>query len=436
MTFPHETPLSSRYPDLQDVPGWDQTSGPASPRRSDRRGGVQSRRARLWHFGVLGAAILILALWVAGVGSAGAAANYDAYVVSLNSNDVTPVNTATNTAGPAIAVGNHPYAIAIAPDGNEAYVVNEGSNTVTPIDLSDSTPGTPIPVGNQPTAIAITPDGTTAYVTNYGANTVTPIDLATNTSGPAITVGNGPWDLAVNARRQHCLRRRPGRATRSSRSTWPRMWAGTAISVGNQPGSDRTHPRWLDRVCSQLQLEQRNSDRVGDQHQRAVDPGGQPTGRAWHHPRRHNRVRRQLRQQHRHPDHGRNQHDRTNDRSRPGTRVDLHNARRQDRVRRRLQLELAHADQRGHKRAGYGGSSREWTIRSGDHSGPGARRVVQRYPGRASFIDRVRRLGFDRRIRHDHELSLGLWRRKQRRHLVADDDPHILHERYVHGDAD
>ena len=47
--------------------------------------------------------------------------------------------------------------MAITPDGTTAYVVNFGSDTVTPIATATNTAGTPITVGTQPVAIAITP---------------------------------------------------------------------------------------------------------------------------------------------------------------------------------------------------------------------------------------------------------------------------------------
>ena len=79
---------------------------------------------------------------------------------------MTPIATATNTAGPPITVGSNPDAIAITPDGKTAYVANDGSDTVTPIATATNTAGPPITVGSGPNAIAITPDGKTAYVAN------------------------------------------------------------------------------------------------------------------------------------------------------------------------------------------------------------------------------------------------------------------------------
>jgi YVTN family beta-propeller protein len=113
-----------------------------------------------------------------------------AYVANWSSNNVTPIDIATNIPGAPIAVGTKPIGIAITPDGATAYVTNFGSNNVTPIDVATNTAGPPIATGGlAPRGIAITPDGVTAYVGNYNSGTVTPIDIATNTAGPLIVVG-------------------------------------------------------------------------------------------------------------------------------------------------------------------------------------------------------------------------------------------------------
>ena len=120
-----------------------------------------------------------------------------AYVVNGSSDSVTPINTATNAAGAAIAVGVDPNGIAISPNGKTVYVTDTTSDTVTPISTATNKPGAPISVGNGPFGIVITPDGTTAYVGNLSAGTVTPINLMTNAASVPIAVGSSPYDLAV-----------------------------------------------------------------------------------------------------------------------------------------------------------------------------------------------------------------------------------------------
>jgi YVTN family beta-propeller protein len=70
---------------------------------------------------------------------------------------VTPISTATGTAGKPIKVGLFPDAIAITPDGKTAYVASSGPGTVTPIRTATGTAGKAIKVGSYPSAIAITP---------------------------------------------------------------------------------------------------------------------------------------------------------------------------------------------------------------------------------------------------------------------------------------
>jgi len=70
-----------------------------------------------------------------------------------------------------------------------AYVTNEFSDSVTPIRTATNTAGTSITVGSFPAAIAITPNGKTAYVSNVASDTVSPINTGTNTAGTAIPVG-------------------------------------------------------------------------------------------------------------------------------------------------------------------------------------------------------------------------------------------------------
>src|SRR6266704_1006167 len=116
------------------------------------------------------------------------------------SNGMTPIATATNTAGKPIKIGAIPAAIAITPDGKTAYIADEHPATVTPVATVTGTPGKPINIGGFPWAIAITPDGKTAYAVTGArrGTTVTPIATATNTPGKPINIGGGfPGAVAI-----------------------------------------------------------------------------------------------------------------------------------------------------------------------------------------------------------------------------------------------
>ena len=137
------------------------------------------------------------------------AANFGAFgvvngqVIQLsNGTTVTPIDTATDTAGTPITVGSEPSSLAITPNGTTAYVVNFASSTATPIDIATNSAGSPIPLNAMLTGtpgfqIAITPDGTTAYVVTR-SNTLIPIDTANNTTETPIPVGPfGPEPSAI-----------------------------------------------------------------------------------------------------------------------------------------------------------------------------------------------------------------------------------------------
>jgi hypothetical protein len=85
-----------------------------------------------------------------------------AYVVNVNGGfpSVTPVDTATSTALKPITGVGRP--IAITPDGTTAYAANYGNypydqGTVTPIQTATDTAGKAIKVGTEPEVIVITP---------------------------------------------------------------------------------------------------------------------------------------------------------------------------------------------------------------------------------------------------------------------------------------
>ena len=65
---------------------------------------------------------------------------------------MTPIRTATNTAGPPIPVGSGPFDIAITPNGRTAYILNFSGDTVTPIRTATNTAGHPSQSGTSPSA--------------------------------------------------------------------------------------------------------------------------------------------------------------------------------------------------------------------------------------------------------------------------------------------
>jgi hyaluronoglucosaminidase len=77
-----------------------------------------------------------------------------AYAVGTSA--VIPIRTATNQAGRPINAGTHPAYIAIAPCGTTAYVADDNAGTLTPIDTGTGTAGPALKVGELPGPIVIT----------------------------------------------------------------------------------------------------------------------------------------------------------------------------------------------------------------------------------------------------------------------------------------
>ncbi len=120
------------------------------------------------------------------------------YVTNFNSNNVSVIDTTTNTAVATVAVGSGP--IEVNPATNRLYVTNFNSNNVSVIDGSTNTViGSPIPVGSAPDGVAVNPATNKVYVTNHNSNNVSVIDGSTNTViGSPIPVGSAPVGIAVN----------------------------------------------------------------------------------------------------------------------------------------------------------------------------------------------------------------------------------------------
>jgi YVTN family beta-propeller protein len=115
------------------------------------------------------------------------------YVINVNDNTVSVIDTINNTVVATIPVGSAPNGVAITPDGTRpndddgrrqkplAYVTNEADNTVSVIDTASNTVVATIPVRQEPNGVAVTPDGTHAYVTNKLDDSVSVIDTSSNT---------------------------------------------------------------------------------------------------------------------------------------------------------------------------------------------------------------------------------------------------------------
>lgn len=120
----------------------------------------------------------------------------------MHPGSLVPVNAVTHKAGKPVKVGVWPNGVAITPDGKTAYVDNSDSTTVTPVNLATGTAAKPIKAGaGVLLGIVITPNGKTVYVSSGSQGgapgTVTPISTATSKPGKPIPVGGTPDVMVV-----------------------------------------------------------------------------------------------------------------------------------------------------------------------------------------------------------------------------------------------
>jgi YVTN family beta-propeller protein len=120
-----------------------------------------------------------------------------AYVANINVGTVSVIDTATNMVVATVAVGSRSLGVAVTPDGKHAYVANLDSNNVSVIDTATNTVVATVTVGVSPTGVAVTPDGKHAYITNGSSNNVSVIDTVTNTVVATVTVGDGPIGVGI-----------------------------------------------------------------------------------------------------------------------------------------------------------------------------------------------------------------------------------------------
>src|SRR5438094_444601 len=124
-----------------------------------------------------------------------------AYIPNSGSNNVSVIDTSSNTVIDTVAVGNSPHSVALKADGTRAYVANESSNNVSVIDTSINSVIATVAVNESPSGVVLNPDGTRAYVANNVSNNVSVIDTSTNTVIATAAVGTTPSGSPKNLHR-------------------------------------------------------------------------------------------------------------------------------------------------------------------------------------------------------------------------------------------
>jgi YVTN family beta-propeller protein len=96
-----------------------------------------------------------------------------------------------------IPVGGWPYCVVVSPDSSTVYVANYDSNTVSVIDAATNTAKFTIATDILPNGLALSADGSTLYVSCQTTHdTVDVISTATNTITATITLGSNEQTFA------------------------------------------------------------------------------------------------------------------------------------------------------------------------------------------------------------------------------------------------
>lgn len=104
------------------------------------------------------------------------------YVVNQDSNNVSVIDTTTDTVVDTVAVGNLPRGSGVSPNGTRVFVTNRGGDSVSIINTATDTVLSEVDVGNVPTRVAFTPNSAKAYVPNNGAPLgISVVDVASET---------------------------------------------------------------------------------------------------------------------------------------------------------------------------------------------------------------------------------------------------------------
>ena len=110
-----------------------------------------------------------------------------AYIPNFNSDNVSVIDSASNTVTATVSVGVHPIGVSVNSTGTRVYVTNYSSNSVSVIDTASNTVTATVSVGSVPIGVSVNPAGTRAYVANFVDGTVSVIDTASNTVIATVT---------------------------------------------------------------------------------------------------------------------------------------------------------------------------------------------------------------------------------------------------------
>jgi len=118
-----------------------------------------------------------------------------AWVTNRDDDDVSVINTVTDTVIDVKPAGQTPEGIAVA--FGEIYITNDASNSVSVYREIDFQPLATIPTGGSPISVAVSPDGASAIIGNDLDATATIVNTGTNSVRATVPVGTNPAGVAI-----------------------------------------------------------------------------------------------------------------------------------------------------------------------------------------------------------------------------------------------
>ena len=138
------------------------------------------------------------------------------YVSNEDSNDISVIDTRTDSVVATIPVGTRPRGILVSPDGRTVYVALSGSPKAPPgvdestlpppdkaadgiaaIDVATHRVRATYPAGSDPEAFAIAPDGRTIYISNEDAGLASALDVESGQVVYTLRVGDEPEGVGI-----------------------------------------------------------------------------------------------------------------------------------------------------------------------------------------------------------------------------------------------
>jgi YVTN family beta-propeller protein len=112
---------------------------------------------------------------------------------------VAVIDLATHRYSRTLPGGQDPESFAISKDGRTLYVSNEDAASVSVVDVQSSRVIATVPVGGEPEGVTLHPDGRSVYVTSEADHGVDVIDTERNTVIARIPTGNRPRSTVFTA---------------------------------------------------------------------------------------------------------------------------------------------------------------------------------------------------------------------------------------------